>query len=189
MERRVLILGYGRHQTPLHDAMTRAEWVVTHTDKPIKSLAGFNTIISFGYRYILSETVLASAQKPVINLHISFLPWNRGAHPNFWAFFDGTPCGVSIHYMDPGVDTGPILLQEHANFSPDTMTFRQTHSLLVAQIEGLFLQNLDGLLNHQIEALPQVGPGTCHQQRDIPDRFSGWDSIIKPEIERLKNDP
>ncbi|MCL0081308.1 hypothetical protein M1N64_03665 [Peptococcaceae bacterium] len=45
-------------------------------------------------------------QGRAINLHISFLPWNRGADPNFWSFIENAPVGVSIHYLDEGIDTG-----------------------------------------------------------------------------------
>ncbi|NKD54762.1 hypothetical protein HEQ72_04215 [Haematospirillum sp. 15-248] len=39
----------------------------------------FDVVISFGYRHILKKLVIESANTPIINLHTSYLPWNRGA--------------------------------------------------------------------------------------------------------------
>ena len=38
-------------------------------------------------------------------MHISYLPFNRGAHPNYWSFKDNSPKGVTIHFIDNGIDT------------------------------------------------------------------------------------
>ena len=69
-------------------------------------------IVSYGYRYILPYEVLRHFSGRAINLHISLLPYNRGADPNFWSFVDNTPKGVSIHYMDTGLDTGKVITQK-----------------------------------------------------------------------------
>ena len=50
----------------------------------------------------------------VVNLHIAYLPYNRGADPNLWSVLEDTPAGVSIHYVDEGVDTGDIIAQRRA---------------------------------------------------------------------------
>ena len=51
--------------------------------------------------------------KTLINLHISYLPYNRGSYPNYWSFKENTPNGVSIHHIDDGIDTGPVLVQKN----------------------------------------------------------------------------
>lgn len=49
-----------------------------------------------------------------LNIHPSLLPLNRGPDPLFWTFRYGeASTGVTIHQMDDGLDTGPILLQKH----------------------------------------------------------------------------
>lgn len=79
---------------------------------------------------------------PIINLHISYLPGNRGAHPNFWSFYDETPSRVSIHLIDTGIDTGPILFQKYVDFNQDEKAFSQTYKKLVIEIEKLFIENI-----------------------------------------------
>ena len=48
-----------------------------------------------------------------MNLHISYLPFNRGPS-EFLVIFDDTEKGVSIHLVDGGIDTGPILFKKVA---------------------------------------------------------------------------
>ena len=72
-------------------------------------------IVSYGYQYRLSKRVLDQINYRAINLHISYLPWNRGADPNLWSAVEDTPKGVTIHYIDDGFDTGDILFQKAIN--------------------------------------------------------------------------
>ncbi|MFQ6007572.1 MAG: formyltransferase family protein, partial [Candidatus Zixiibacteriota bacterium] len=100
-------------------------------------LQGVDWLISYGYRYILKEDVLEKFPRRVINLHISYLPWNRGADPNLWSFLENTPKGVSIHYINPGIDTGEILAQKKVAFGPDE-TLRTSYDKLSHTIVELF---------------------------------------------------
>ena len=55
-----------------------------------------------------------------INYHPSLLPKYRGGSAINWAIINGeTETGVTIHFIDEGVDTGPILLQEKVEIGPD----------------------------------------------------------------------
>jgi len=55
-----------------------------------------------------------------INYHPSLLPKYRGGSAINWAIISGeTETGVTIHFIDAGVDTGPILLQEKVDIAPD----------------------------------------------------------------------
>ncbi len=55
-----------------------------------------------------------------INYHPSLLPKYRGGSAINWAIINGeTETGVTIHAIDAGVDTGPILLQEKVSIDPD----------------------------------------------------------------------
>lgn len=57
-------------------------------------------IISYSYRYLIKKEIIDFMPTSIINLHISYLPWNRGANPNFWSFVDNTIKGVTIHEID-----------------------------------------------------------------------------------------
>lgn len=68
--------------------------------------------VSILYGYILQESVRVLFSHGIANLHTSYLPWGRGAHPNAWAILEDHPVGITLHLIDGGVDTGPILFQE-----------------------------------------------------------------------------
>jgi methionyl-tRNA formyltransferase len=183
--KRVLFLGYTSDQTKIIDDLINANCEVWHTQEKIETTQGFDFVISYGYRHILKKSIIESSDAPIINLHISYLPWNRGAHPNFWSFFDCTPSGVSIHLIDEGVDTGPILYQRYVNFSKDQITFSQTYKQLILEIETLFKENLKEIVSGTYKPLAQRRKGSYHKVADLPSEFSGWDSNIQEEIRRL----
>jgi len=59
------------------------------------------------------------------NVHPSLLPANRGPDPLFWTFRNGDKeTGVTIHLMDEGLDTGPIVAQEHMTV-PDGIRYAE----------------------------------------------------------------
>lgn len=183
--KRVLFLGYTRDQTKIIDDLINANCEVWHTREKVETTQGFDFVISYGYRHLLKKLIIKSSDAPIINLHISYLPWNRGAHPNFWSFFDCTPSGVSIHLIDEGVDTGPILYQRYVNFSKNQITFSQTHKQLILEIEMLFKENLKEIISGTFKPLPQRRKGSYHKVVDLPSEFSGWDSNIQDEVRRL----
>src|SRR5215204_5347537 len=52
--------------------------------------------ISVFFGYLLRADFLKTFPRGVINLHPSFLPFNRGAYPNVWPILDGTPAGATL---------------------------------------------------------------------------------------------
>jgi len=62
---------------------------------------------------ILSKSAIAAIGVPILNTHVGITPKYRGVHGAYWALAQGDPahCGVTIHLVDPGVDTGAILRQ------------------------------------------------------------------------------
>lgn len=61
----------------------------------------------------LPPSLLRLPRLGCLNVHPSLLPAHRGPDPLFWIFHDGDETGgVTIHLMDEGFDTGPIVLSE-----------------------------------------------------------------------------
>ena len=167
------------------DALVANNCIVDHTEEKIKATKGYDCVVSYGYRHILKQNVIDGFDCPIFNLHISYLPYNRGAHPNFWSFYDNTPSGVTIHLIDSGVDTGQIVKQKYVNFQESDDTFVKTYSALIENIENLFLEFLPSLLIDTWTVKKQRGIGTHHYLRDLPTNFSGWNSVITEELSRL----
>ena len=61
---------------------------------------------------ILKARVLSTAKMAVLNAHPGLLPTYRGVDVIAWAVLNGDPIGVTLHKVDPGIDTGAIVLQE-----------------------------------------------------------------------------
>src|SRR5437773_8359498 len=58
---------------------------------------------------ILRAPLLAIPRLGTINAHMGVLPYYRGMNVTEWARFNGDPVGCSVHLVDAGIDTGPIL--------------------------------------------------------------------------------
>lgn len=97
----------------------------------------YDIIILYGYRKILTADEIA-AEKAIINLHISLLPWNRGACPNLFSWYDDTPKGVTIHQVVEKVDAGPILFQREVEFRPVVETLKTSYDKLQTAMVRLF---------------------------------------------------
>lgn len=185
---KLLFLGFDKTQTRLIELIEAQGWQVDHTQDPITDFSDYDLVVSFGYRHILKAETLATARRPVLNLHISYLPWNRGAHPLFWAAYDGTPVGVTIHEIATGVDTGPICFQAKVNIDSQTETFASGYQRLMAEIQDLFETHAAALLSGSYQSQPQQGAGTMKRVRDLPDGFA-WSDPIAPTIQKLKQTP
>jgi methionyl-tRNA formyltransferase len=63
-----------------------------------------------GFRFLLSPSVLGVPKLGTLNIHPSLLPRHRGPNPFFWVFLNQEEeTGVSVHWVDEGEDTGPVL--------------------------------------------------------------------------------
>jgi len=86
-------------------------------------------LVSIYYRTIISPMVLDRVR--AFNAHTSLLPYNRGRSPIPWAIIGGdTYTGVTYHWIDAGIDTGPIILQAAVRIAPD-----ETQTSLFAKID------------------------------------------------------
>lgn len=77
-------------------------------------------IIVTAFGQILPEEILNLPKYGCINVHASLLPKYRGAAPIQWSIIDGEEkTGVTIIYMDKGIDTGDMILKEEIEIAPD----------------------------------------------------------------------
>jgi methionyl-tRNA formyltransferase len=138
--------------------------------------------VSHSYRTIVKPPVLNRFGSRIINLHISFLPWNRGADPNLWSFLEDTPAGVTIHVMDSGLDTGSILVQQKLFFD-DGETLRSTYEALQVAMFSTFKTHWAKLRDGAISPRPQPVGGSKHYVRDKAPYVEllsgkGWDTPV-----------
>ena len=143
-------------------------------------------LISYGYRYLICNEVLNKFDLQAVNLHISYLPWNRGADPNLWSFLEDTPKGVTIHRLERSLDTGEIIAQKEVVFDYDKETLRSSYEKLTKEIETLFFISWDSLQKGLISSWTQQSGGSFHKSCDkekyLHLLIQGWDTPIRSLI-------
>jgi methionyl-tRNA formyltransferase len=79
---------------------------------------------------IITRQILNSIPAKFINTHVGITPKYRGVHGGYWALAnnDRENCGVTIHFVDPGIDTGEIIYQK--NIEPSSADNFSTYPLL-----------------------------------------------------------
>jgi len=62
---------------------------------------------------IIKKNILNSISNPFVNTHVGITPKYRGVHGGYWALAnnDRLNCGVTVHLVDEGIDTGSVLYQ------------------------------------------------------------------------------
>ena len=85
---------------------------------------------------ILSGALLGALSCPVINVHAGITPAYRGVHGGYWALAAGDRrnCGVTVHLVDPGVDTGAVIAQARVEPGPEDNFFTYPALQLAAAV-------------------------------------------------------
>lgn len=106
------------------------------------------------YGRILPEEFLRTPRRGCINVHFSLLPLYRGAAPTNWALVNGeTETGVTTMFIEPALDTGPILLQ-----SKTEIRERETAPELMERLSEIGA----GLLGETLARLDDLTPRPQH---------------------------
>ena len=123
--------------------------------------------LSVLFGYILQPGFLSLFPAGVVNLHPAYLPYNRGTYPNVWSIVEGTPAGVTLHYIDAGVDAGDIITQRKVPIEPVDTGATLYRKLEQACVE-LFKETWPLIRSGKAPRIPQDGQkGTYHRTRDV----------------------
>ena len=136
----------------------------------INDIKNVDWIVSYGYKFILKSNIINNSLNPIINLHISYLPYNKGAHPNYWSFINKTPKGVSIHKIEEGIDTGQIFIQKRVGYTQND-TLYSFYKKLKFEIEKLFIENFKKIIDGEITPFIQKGKGSFHRKSELPENI------------------
>jgi methionyl-tRNA formyltransferase len=127
-------------------------------------------VVAFGQ--ILPKPVLDAPRRGSINVHASILPRYRGAAPIAWAIMRGeTETGITTFQMDPGMDTGDVLLTSRTPIGPD-----ETAGELADRLSHLGADTLIATLRqlHRLEAVPQR-----HEEATLAPRLKKTDGVLE----------
>ena len=127
-------------------------------------------VVSSGFEHKVPEEIIEVPDKGIVNLHPSYLPYNRGAHPYIWPIVEDTPAGVSVHYMSEEIDEGDIIDRKKVEVRPDD-TAKTLRDRLMEEQTRIFIQNW-GAVKEGAEGTGQnPDSGTTHYRGEL-DEFS-----------------
>jgi phosphoribosylglycinamide formyltransferase-1 len=109
------------HESREERDLVMATWLEEH---------GVELVVLAGYMHLLTESFLRRFPDRIVNVHPSLLPAFPGAHAIRDAIAAGAdPTGVTVHYVDEGLDTGPVLAQEPVPLEPRATLEERIHAV------------------------------------------------------------
>jgi methionyl-tRNA formyltransferase len=132
-----------------------------------------DVIIVWSYSMILPAAVLAVPRFGAVNVHTGLLPEYRGGHVLQWALINGErETGVTLHYIDEGIDTGPVIAQMRFPIGEDDDAVTLKARLTLAG--RTLLRDL----------WPQIAGGTAPRMAQDESRARHW-PLRRPEDGRI----
>lgn len=110
---------------------------------------------------IIKKNILLSAKVGVLNIHVGILPEFRGNDPIYWTSKNNGEFGVTVHLMDEGIDTGPIIVQKKIRPQNESIEEFKKHLFLEGLKEVIEIFNKYSISGN-VEALPQ-GKGNYYK--------------------------
>ncbi len=130
------------------------------------------------FSILLPPEVFGIPRLGTVNLHLSLLPRHRGPNPWLWMFHDGDSLGgVTVHQVDAGEDTGPILGSRQHDVPPG-ITASDLADRVLPEASDLLVEVVAGLAAGIVEARPQPAAEGLRRARFVPpgEALIDWDS-------------
>jgi len=144
-------------------------------------------LISNGCAPILKEPILSKYKYKIINIHPTFLPYGRGIYPLLWSLLEETPIGVTLHFIDAGIDSGEIIFQKKVTLD-DNNTLEYAYNILLNEAEKLFLENWNNIVDKKYIVKTQNSLQT-YRNRNVSEKYMHilpqcWNTKIK-DVKKL----
>lgn len=173
----IVFLGLNRHGEQIYN------WLMERNDADVLALLThedqYHTVeqlepdllLSSGFRFVVPPEIIEIPKLGAVNTHPSYLPYNRGANPNVWSIIDDFPAGVSIHYMTPTVDAGPIISRKKVEVKPDD-NGRILYERLEQELVQLFKDSWSDIRDNSTSTVEQHrNEGTHHYIDEFKELF------------------
>ena len=149
-------------------------------------------ILSSGYDRLLRPKTIQKYSQRVINLHAAYLPWARGIGTTLFATILRYPYGVSVHFINEGLDTGNLIARKIVQTEQDD-TLRTFYSKLLSATEDLFFESFPKIVSGQTNGVSQEELGEINTNRSRLQFESvmdicpnGYDTLIV-DLEKLRD--
>jgi phosphoribosylglycinamide formyltransferase-1 len=119
--------------------------------------AGVTWVVCAGFMRIVTPVLLRAFEERVINIHPALLPAFPGIHAQAQALAHGVKVtGCTVHFVDEGVDSGPIIGQRSVPVADDDTLESLTARLLVEE-HALFVEALSWIAAGRVELVSRDG--------------------------------
>ena len=118
-------------------------------DRRVEAIAVFGT-------GLIKAPILEAFAGRIINMHLGLSPYYRGTATNFYPLLNGEPeyVGATIHLIDAGIDSGPIVHHARPDITADDMPHTVGCKAITAGIEKM-IQALHELRHDRLTPTPQ----------------------------------
>lgn len=131
--------------------------------------------ISISYNQIFGPIILSSTPLGTVNFHAGKLPFYRGRNVINWAIINGeVEIGLSAHFVDEGIDTGDVIMQEMLPINW-TDTYGDVLDRLVEHFPSFVWNTLERITTSTYTRRPQdPAQGTYFAGREVGDEWLDW---------------
>ncbi len=141
--------------------------------------------LSVHYPALLKPYVLNGYMR-IYNIHPGYLPWGRCYYPVFWALWKDEPAGCTLHEIDEGIDTGPLVAQRKVS-KYDWDSGGSLHKRVSDAEKGLFLEYWPRIVSGEVyPGVPQEGQGSFHLQAKFLEMKANGRYLVDDEHELLR---
>lgn len=167
----VIFLGSNRYGDRVY------KWLVEHDDTDVLCMITDESqydvvrqlepdiLVSAGFKFIVPSDIIDIPERGAVNLHPSYLPYNRGYNPSVWSIIKDEPAGVSIHYMMPDLDSGPIIARSKVSVRPDD-DGKSIYNRLEDELVDLFKNNWDAIRHGTVDTTPQTDKEATYHYKE-----------------------
>lgn len=147
--------------------------VANHNDATCAELLRTNRpdVVVLGGTRIIKSPLLEIPARATVNCHPGLLPWLRGSASVGWALYKDLPQGATSHFIDPGIDTGDIIVRREL-----PVYRRDTYESLCSRVAILAAQ----LMAETLHYLEEGDPPRVPQERNVGETYK----VIPDELLR-----
>ena len=126
-------------------------------------------VLCYAYSNILTKEHITTSKNGIINFHSSDLPRYRGRHPLNWAIVKGEDrIGMCSHFVDEGIDTGPIIEREYIIIEREDDIFTLWQKI-IARSFLMTISVVNRIKNNNLKSVKQENENAFYLRKRVPD--------------------
>jgi folate-dependent phosphoribosylglycinamide formyltransferase PurN len=131
--------------------------------------------------WLIKEPILSMPNTKVINAHCAKLPQHRSLDALPWSVLEKDNVGLTTHFVDAGIDTGPILrfLEVEPQPRDNLISLRQRVN---SKMPELFWESIKGLSERTITPVPQIESEGVHHRPMTVEQLLEAERVLQERI-------